>query len=71
MNALARQTAIVSLQDALGVALRNGGGVGVHGVQKKLYGDGLPALEAAHVVVGDHDSGVELVAAEGVAQLID
>ena len=71
MDSLAGEPAVVTREDSFGVALRDRRGIGIHRVQQELHGDGAAALQVASVVVGNHHAGIELVAAEGITDLVD
>ena len=70
-SAAAGKVRVVGLDHAFRIALRDGRRVGVHRVEQKLHGDRTPALQISRVVVGDHHAGIEIAAADRVAQLVD
>ena len=56
---LVREIGVIGLDHAFRVALRDGGGVGVHRVEQELHGDRAPALQVFGVAERNHDAGVE------------
>ena len=63
--------AVVALNDAFGVALADGGGICVHGVEEELHGGLAAALEIARVVVRNHHAGVGVPRQMASAELVD
>src|SRR5258706_5294045 len=71
MQPRSTQARVVRLNHTLRVALTDGRGVGVHGIQEELNRGGVAAQQLFGVVIWNYNSGVHRAAAECLAELID
>ena len=70
-NASRRCSVLVEIcEHAFGIAFRDGGRVGIRGIDQELDRDRTAALQVAREVVRHNQTGVEFAARDGVANLI-